>query len=80
MQAPELKLQPIEQTVPELFEVAGVTYFEPDQARRAIRQYPGLVPVAITPEPRVVWLMWAITALRNGNSVMVSATYWIIRG
>ncbi len=56
MQAPELKLQPIEQTVPELFEVAGVTYFEPDQASHAIRQYPGLVPVAITPEPRVVWL------------------------
>ncbi len=49
-------MQPLEQTAPELFQAAEATYLEPEQAIEGIHQHPGIIPVAITPSQKVVWL------------------------
>lgn len=52
----ELKMQSLEQTLPELFQAAKSRHLEADTAIQAIRQQPGMIPVAITPEHQVAWL------------------------
>jgi len=51
-----MKVESLEQSVPELFQVANNNYLQPEQAIEIIRQNSGIIPVAITPEHRVIWL------------------------
>lgn len=51
-----MKVESLEHSVPELFQVANVNYLLPEQAIDIIKQNPGIIPVAITAEYRVIWL------------------------
>lgn len=49
-------MQALEETVPALFQTALAHYHSPLQAIKKIWQHPGMIPVAITPSPEVIWL------------------------
>jgi len=51
-----MEIETLENFVPELFQVANKKYLQPDQAIELIKQNPGIIPVSITAEFRVVWL------------------------
>ncbi len=51
-----MKVESLEQSVPELFQTANKKYLQPEQAIEIIRQNSGVIPVAITAEYKVVWL------------------------
>ena len=51
-----MKVESLEQSVPELFHAANAAYLQPEQAIEIIRKSPGFIPVAITTKHRVVWL------------------------
>ena len=51
-----MKVESLEQSVPELFHAANKKYLQSEQAIELIRHNSGLIPVAITTEYRVIWL------------------------
>ena len=51
-----MEVESLERCVPELFHAASETYLQPEQAIELIQQNPGIIPVAITAEHRVIWL------------------------
>lgn len=51
-----MKVESLEQSVPELFHIANKKYLQPEQAIEIITQNPGVIPVAITAEYRIIWL------------------------
>lgn len=52
----EIKMQSLEQTLPELFLAASSRYLGTEEAIHTIHQQSGILPVAITQEHQVVWL------------------------
>ncbi len=51
-----MKVESLERSVPELFHAANETFLQTEPAIEVIRKNPGIIPVAITAEHRVVWL------------------------
>lgn len=52
----KMKVESLEQSVPELFRVANKKYLQSEQAIEIIKQNIGVIPVAITAEYRIIWL------------------------
>ncbi|MCU7834664.1 MAG: hypothetical protein KZQ83_05340 [gamma proteobacterium symbiont of Taylorina sp.] len=51
-----MQVKNLEQSVPELFQVANKKYLQSEQAIEIIKQNIGVIPVANTAEYRVIWL------------------------
>lgn len=51
-----MKVESLEQSVPELFLAANKKFLQPEQAIKIIKENIGVIPVAITPEYKVIWL------------------------
>lgn len=51
-----MEVESLEQSVPELFLSANRKYLQPEQAIKTIKKNPGIIPVAITDEHRIIWL------------------------
>lgn len=51
-----MKVESLELSMPELFQTANTRYLQPEQAIKIIKNNPGVIPVAITAEYRVIWL------------------------
>ena len=51
-----MKVESLEQSAPELFQVANANYLQPEQAVDLIQKNKGYIPVAITEKYRVIWL------------------------
>lgn len=51
-----MKVESLENSVPELYQVANEKYLQPSQAIDMIKHNRGVIPVAITAEHRVIWL------------------------
>jgi len=52
----KMKVESLEQSVPELFQIANKKYLQSEQAIEIIKKNTGVIPVAITAEYRVIWL------------------------
>ena len=51
-----MKVESLEHSTPGLYQAANAKFLQPDQAIDMIKQYPGIIPVAITNTYKVVWL------------------------
>lgn len=51
-----MKIESLEQSMPELFQVANETYLQIEQAIQIIKENSGIIPVAITTDYRIIWL------------------------